>query len=147
MRIRTIFFVIFIVILSAQSLHSAASQVVLPNGVWTLFGYRGIYAGSSEATNWEDDANRIIEDVADSALTYVVNNATATDHLYNSVGGASTTITLTNNDTTEIGANIGVFAIIGTTSVRGTTTLDGSTTSRVQMKFSTTYPKDLNIPM
>jgi len=134
----------------ASSLYSAASQIWLPNGVWTLVGYKGIYSGSSEANSWNDDNHLIIEDIADDKFTYVVNTTDETDHLYNSVGSGATAslpLTLTSNDTTQINSNIGVFAISDTTSIRETTTLDGSVTSSVQLKFSTVYDKDPSTPM
>ena len=143
-------FVITVVLLSTSSLYSAASQIWLPNGVWTLVGYKGIYSGSSSATNWDDENHLIVEDTADNRFTYIVNTADETDHLYNSVGSGTTAtlpLTLTSNDTTEIGSNIGVFAIRGTTSIRGTTTLDGSVASSVQLKFSTVYDKDFSAPI
>ena len=129
-------------------LHSAAESVWLPNGIWKLVNYKGVYVrNSNDYIKWNEDGLQTIVDIGDALTTYAVSNAGETDHLYNAAGGALDSITLTENNTTAIGAAIGIFAIKGTKSPSADKTeIDGSVTKSVAVKFATAKLKT-NVPM
>jgi len=135
--------ILTILIIAISHLYSAGQQVWLPNGVWSLVSYKGVYKSSSDARNWDDDNHNIIEDIADSRITYIVPNTNTDDHLYNTVGSASATMNLTANTSTQIGATIGVFAIKDAKSPSGGATLDGTETGSIKMKFTTAHAKSV----
>ena len=135
--ITTLIKLLSILLLLTSILYPRANPIWLPNNTWKLVAYKGVYSDVTSPANWAEDSNRIIEDVADENTTFIVPNNDLSNFLYNRATGASATIDLGSNDTTEIDAVIGIFAIRGAHSPRASNPieLDGTQRNRVRMKI------------
>jgi len=127
---------LFIILIAINQLTAAAEQTWLPNGLWKLISYKGVYTqGSSDYTKWEDDGLTEISDRADFQTTYAKSNAALDDH---------ETMTVA---TSQIGATIGLFAIKGgkSPSIKKTE-LDGSEAKSIKLKIKVGKKKGM-LPM